>query len=83
VIRTALALARVVPGGRIGGGRNSLGPAVTHPAIHALPAFLSPAVLSMIGQLHSPHKLWTDKNDSTPIRSTCAAHTTGWSLSLM
>jgi hypothetical protein len=72
VIRAALAPASVVPGRRIGRGRNSIGPAVTHPAIHALPAFLSPAMLTLIAQVHSPQNLWTTNNDSTRIRSTCA-----------
>src|ERR1017187_5083409 len=70
VIRAALALAGVVPGRRIRGGRNAIGPAVTHPAIHALPPFLSPAMLSFVAQVRSPQILWTANNDTTRIRST-------------
>jgi len=53
VITDALALAGVVPGGRIGCGWDSVGPAVTHPAIHALPAFPAPVLLSLVAQVHS------------------------------
>jgi hypothetical protein len=74
VIRTALALAGVVPGRRVGRGRDSIAPAVTHPAIHALPAFLSPAMLSFVAQVRSPQNLWTTNYDSTHTRSTRARH---------
>ena len=59
MIGGALALAGVVPGGRIGRGGESVGPAVAYPTVHALPAFPAPAFLSLVAQVHSWGKLFT------------------------
>jgi hypothetical protein len=53
VIGAAPAVAGVVPGGRIGRGREAIGPAVAHPAVHTRPGFPAPVVLSFVTQAHS------------------------------
>src|SRR5579862_1661868 len=52
-IRMTDALASVVPGWRIGRGRNSVGAAVAHATVHALAAFLAPALFTMVRQSSS------------------------------
>jgi hypothetical protein len=67
----AEAFAGVVPGWGIGRGRDSLGPAVTHSAIHVLAAILAPVLLSLVAQAHSSEKIGTVLHRSTA--SLCCA----------
>ncbi len=53
VIRAAPALSSVVSGGGIRRGWHAISAAVAHPSIHALPAFLAPAMLSIVTQICS------------------------------
>ena len=49
----ANSLARVLSRRGIGCGRDSVGTAVTHPAVQALAAFLAPALFSVVAQKYS------------------------------
>ena len=53
VIDVAAAVAGIVPGRRVGRRRNTVGAAIAHATIHALAAFLAPAVFAVIVQYGS------------------------------
>jgi hypothetical protein len=53
VIDVAAAVAGVVTGRSVGRGRNTVGAAIAHATIHALTAFLAPAVFAVIVQYGS------------------------------
>lgn len=67
MITAAPAFAGIVPGRGIGRGRNTVGPAVTHPAVHALPAFPASVMLSFVAQTPSSEKLCTTPHGGTAI----------------
>ncbi|MGA3328075.1 MAG: hypothetical protein ABSF45_26795, partial [Terriglobia bacterium] len=57
MIGDAPAFTGVVPGRRIGRGWDSVGPAVTHPTVHPLPAFPAPMMPSLFAQAPTSKKL--------------------------
>ena len=65
------AFARIVLGGRIGGGRDAVGPAVSHPAVHALAAGLAPALIAVVAQAASTYafdgKVHSARDSAMPI----------------
>jgi len=67
VIDTAAALAGIVPSRRIRRGRESARPAVTHPAVHTLPASPAPVVPSLVAHNHSLSMVRTTRYSAFPL----------------
>jgi len=69
VIGAAPAFAGVVSGRRVGRGRHSPRAAVANAAVHALAAFPSPALLSLVAQFISMQKIFAVLYRNTAIPS--------------